>query len=93
MEYFEINILVYTTIVSLLSFILMIVDKMSAKKRKQRIRESTFFVLALLGGSAAVYFAMGLFNHKTQKNGFVFGIPLIFAVQCVALYLVNKYVF
>lgn len=93
MEYLEINVLVYIGFISILSFLLMMFDKFSAKKKNRRICESTFFILSILGGSVAVYLAMGLFNHKTQKNSFVFIIPLIFAAQCVGCWLINKYVF
>lgn len=92
MEYAELNFIIYFTFISFVSFILVAVDKKAAKQRKRRIRESTLFVLSALGGSVAVYLAMGIFNHKTQKNGFVFGISLIFALQCVIVLLVHKYV-
>lgn len=93
MDYRELNALVYLGGASLISFLLMIVDKASSKRKKRRIKESTFFLLAIFGGSAAIYFSMGLLNHKTQKNSFVFIIPIIFALQCVAVYILNKYVF
>ena len=93
MEYLELNTLMYIGVISLVSFFAVAIDKAFAIRRKHRVKESTFFILSILGGSAAVYLAMGFFNHKTQKNVFVFIIPLIFAVQCVVVWLINKYVF
>lgn len=93
MDFGELNALVYLGIVSFISFLLMIIDKASSKRKKRRIKESTFFLLAIFGGSAAIYLSMGLLNHKTQKNSFVFIIPIIFVVQCAVVYMLNKYVF
>ena len=62
----------YFILISLLSFILMAVDKRRAVLNKSRISEATLFLFALLGGAASIYFSMGILNHKTQKNKFVF---------------------
>ena len=78
--------LVYLAIVSFVSIILTVVDKSKAKKRKFRIPEAVLFLFAILGGSAAMYLTMCLIRHKTQKNRFVFGIPLIFFLQCAIVY-------
>ena len=59
----------------------MLIDKRLAKAKRRRISEASLFFMALLGGSAGIYFGMSAFNHKTQKNAFVFLIPLIFVVQ------------
>jgi uncharacterized membrane protein YsdA (DUF1294 family) len=78
--------LVYLAIVSFVSIILTVTDKLRAKKRKYRVPEAVMFLFALLGGSAVMYLTMCIIRHKTQKNGFVFGIPLIFIVQCACVY-------
>ena len=80
----------YFLLISIISFMCVGADKYSSVKGGWRIRERTFFLLSLLGGSAAVYFAMGIFNHKTQKNGFVFIIPLIFFAQCAVVFILYK---
>ena len=86
MTIFEYYFLVYLAIVSFISIILTVVDKSKAKKRKFRIPEAVLFLFAILGGSAAMYLTMCLIRHKTQKNRFVFGIPLIFFLQCAIVY-------
>lgn len=78
--------LVYLAIVSFVSIILTVTDKLRAKKRKYRVPEAVMFLFAMLGGSAVMYLTMCLIRHKTQKNGFVFGIPLIFFIQCACVY-------
>lgn len=86
MTKFELYFLAYEAIISSVSIILVIIDKHRAKKRMRRVREATLFAIAVLGGSAAMYLTMCLVRHKTQKNRFVFGIPLIFILQCVIIY-------
>ena len=52
-------------------------DKRRAKRGAWRIRERTFFFLALFGGGWGVWTGMYLFHHKTRHWYFVLGIPLI----------------
>lgn len=91
MDFVEKALIIYLIFISLVSFITVGADKSRAKRKKRRVPEKTFFLLSFLGGSAAVYLGMSFFNHKTQKNSFVFLIPLIFAVQCAAVLLLYKY--
>lgn len=71
----------YGTIMSLIAFVVMAIDKNSAIKQKRRISERTLFLLALLGGSVGIYFGMYAFRHKTKHLRFTFGIPLIIIGQ------------
>ncbi len=84
-------LLVYLAIVSVISFFSVISDKKSAEKGKRRIPEAVLFLFAGMGGSAAMYLTMCFVRHKTQKNSFVFGIPLIFFLQAVMMFYVFKY--
>lgn len=54
-------------------------------KRTQysRISESTFLLIAALGGSVGVLLGMKKFRHKTQKPKFTVGIPIIIAIHIV----------
>ncbi len=88
MSIFEYIFLVYLVLISIVSVVLVIVDKLKAKNSRWRISEAALFLFAILGGSAAMYFTMCLVRHKTQKNRFVFGIPLIFFLQIAVLYAV-----
>ena len=78
--------LVYEVIISIISIIMVILYKYKARRKKRRISEAALFTVAAIGGSAAMYLTMCLVRHKTQKNSFVFGIPLIFILQCVIIY-------
>lgn len=88
MTKYELYFLVYLTFISIVSIILVVSDKSRARNRRQRISEAALFAAAALGGSAAMYLTMCLIRHKTQKNHFVFGIPLIFILQCVLCYII-----
>ncbi len=79
-------IILYFIVISLVSVIAMISDKLRAKSKKSRVPEIVLFLLVLLGGSFAVYISMSVFNHKTKKPAFVFIIPIIFFLQCLALH-------
>ncbi len=73
--------LVYIIVISIISFVLPIVDKKKAKKGQWRIKERTLFLFSALGGSLAMYLSMVLFRHKTKHKSFMIGIPVIFFVQ------------
>lgn len=78
-------LLVYLFIINAAGFILMLVDKIKAKKNIWRIREVTLFLVAALGGSIGSLLGMYTFRHKTKHFQFALGMPLILAVQIIAV--------
>ena len=73
---------VWLLVVNLGAFALMWFDKRRAKRPgARRIRERTLFLSALLGGSLGAVLGMRTFRHKTKHWYFVWGMPLILAVQ------------
>lgn len=56
-------------------------DKYKAVHNKWRIRESSLFLIAILGGSLGCIAGMYLFRHKTRHRLFTIGIPLILAAE------------
>ena len=60
-------------------------DKLSAKQGWQRVPEKILLRVALLGGSVGAMAAMTFFRHKTRHLKFIYGVPLIFVLQIVAL--------
>lgn len=70
-----------------LSILLTVYDKCVAGGRRRRVPEQVFFILALLGGSFAMYLTMLLIRHKTKHKRFMLGLPLIMAVQIALYYL------
>ena len=73
--------LVYIILISLISALACIIDKMSAINGGWRIRERTLLLLCFLGGSAMMYIVMRIICHKTRHNKFMLGIPLIILLQ------------
>jgi len=79
---------VYLLIVNALGLILMLADKIKAKKNLWRIPEATLFLVAAIGGSVGSLIGMYLFRHKTTHISFTFGMPLILAVQILLVVLI-----
>lgn len=71
----------YFILINLLGFLLMYIDKEKAKRNKWRIKESTLFSIAMLGGSVGAYIGMKTFRHKTKHAKFKYGIPIIILIQ------------
>lgn len=69
-------------LVNLWAFALMGIDKRRSKRKgARRIRESTLFLSALLGGGLGAFLGMWAFRHKTKHWYFVIGIPLILLAE------------
>ncbi|MBR1811919.1 MAG: DUF1294 domain-containing protein [Clostridia bacterium] len=83
----------YLVLINLTGAAVTAADKRKAVKGKWRVPEKTLFLLALLGGSPAVYLTMLLVRHKTRKPAFKYGIPGILTVQIiiVLLYCIFKF--
>lgn len=84
MNSFDIIIL-YFAAVNVISFLMMGIDKRKAVKRAFRIPESTLFVLAIIGGSIGSIIGMHLFRHKTRHWYFLYGMPVILALQIILI--------
>ena len=80
-------IALYLIVVNAAGFILMMIDKIKAKKNLWRIPEATLFLVAAIGGSIGSIAGMYTFRHKTKHMKFTFGMPLILAAQIVVIVL------
>ena len=80
--------LIYLCIVNALGFLLMLADKLKAKKNLWRIPEATLFTVAVIGGSLGCILGMYTVSHKTKHLKFTIGMPLILAVQVMAAILI-----
>lgn len=79
------NIIIYFLIINLVTLLAMFVDKRKSIKGKWRIKESTLFLLVLLGGGIGGIAGIYLFRHKTQKKYFTIGFPLIIIIQIIVV--------
>lgn len=72
---------IYLLSINALGFLLMLIDKQKAKKKKWRIPEATLMGVAALGGSVGSLLGMYTFRHKTLHKKFTIGIPAILIAQ------------
>mgnify|MGYP002514889359 CR=1 FL=1 len=78
-------ILLYLLIVNAIAFVLMLADKLRARKNAWRIPEATLLGVAAIGGSIGALMGMYLMRHKTRHLKFTVGIPVILALQVILL--------
>ena len=81
-------LLIYLGVISVISIIVCIYDKLFSKFNnvKLRVPEKSLFFLSLLGGSAAMFLCMLLIRHKTKHIGFMIGIPAIILLHGALVY-------
>lgn len=80
----------YFALLNMVGFALMGWDKWKAKKGAFRIPESTFFILAIIGGSLGCLLGMYVFRHKTLHWYFVYGMPAILFFQLLVAFLLFR---
>lgn len=76
-------LLLYLLIINAAGCLLMLADKIKAKRHRWRIPEATLMTVAALGGSVGCLIGMYAFRHKTKHPKFTVGVPLILAVQAI----------
>ena len=74
-------VLLYLILINAASFLLMLADKLKAKRGAWRIPEKTLLGVAAAGGSIGALAGMYTFRHKTKHIKFTLGIPVILMVQ------------
>lgn len=72
---------IYLILINALSFLLMLLDKHKARKKKWRIPEATLMTAAAIGGSVGALLGMYTFRHKTRHPKFYLGIPALSVLQ------------
>ena len=76
-------LVIYLALISLISIIVCIYDKVISKREcvELRIPEKTLLILSALGGSVAMFLTMQIIHHKTKHAKFMIGIPVILILQ------------
>ncbi|MGN0477068.1 MAG: DUF1294 domain-containing protein [Ruminococcus sp.] len=82
--------LIYLLLVNIIAFLLTYYDKKASKTGLRRIKENTLMLVALLGGSAAMYITMKMIHHKTRVSLFMVGLPFIFIVEMIIVIFVAR---
>lgn len=91
-EFFGRNkfLIVYIIAINVVTLVAFGIDKINAIEHRGRIRILTLLGLSFVGGSIGGLVAMYAFRHKTKKDYFTVGIPLIMVMQIVVVfYLMN----
>lgn len=73
----------YFVLISLVTAIVTVADKVKAGKGAFRVPEKALFLLAVFGGSLAEYLTMKSIRHKTLHKRFMLGLPLIMILQLI----------
>lgn len=68
-----------------------IADKRKAIKHKWRIKESTLWIIGLLGGATMSYLTMITIRHKTKHKSFMIFMPIIAIIQIIATIFIYRY--
>lgn len=85
-------LLFYLIVINAAGFLIMLTDKVKARKNLWRIPEATLLGIAILGGSLGSMLGMYTARHKTRHLKFALGLPAIFAVQvAIAVLLLPKF--
>ncbi|GEM_PF-2551383 len=67
-DYFDAGLALFG--INALMLLVMAYDKLAARKGGWRVPEANLLLLALLGGSPALWMAMRWFRHKSSKRSF-----------------------
>ena len=73
-------------LVNLVTFAAFGIDKWKAVRNRPRIRIVTLLGLSFFGGAAGGLAGMYLFHHKTRRDYFAVGLPLMLAAQAAVLF-------
>ena len=76
-------IALYISLINLIAAATALYDKHLAINKQWRIAERTLFLVAILGGSAAMLITMKIVRHKTQHLRFMLGLPVILLLQVI----------
>ena len=72
-------------VMNLLSFAMMGIDKMKARRGSWRIPEKTLFLVTALFGGLGGTLGMKVFRHKTKHWYFKWGFPALLVLQAALL--------
>lgn len=91
MTWFTELAVIYFCMMTGVSIVITVADKIFAKKHMWRVPEATLMLLGFLGGALPMYITMTVIRHKTKHKKFMIGLPIEIAIHaaviCIAVYL------
>lgn len=79
------------TLINIVSFFYVLIDKTKAENNYRRIPEINFFLWGICFGSIGILTGMYVFRHKIRKWYFVIGFSLLAVQNLTALYLLSEF--
>ncbi|MBC1475633.1 DUF1294 domain-containing protein [Listeria grandensis] len=82
----------YYSMINVIGFAMMGIDKNRAVKHQWRIPEATLLLCAFLGGGIGSWLGMSIFHHKTHKRKFQLFVPLSIVLHIgIIFYLITYF--
>lgn len=88
----EIMFLIYLSIINLIAFSMMGIDKRRAQNKEYRIREDSLMGVSLIGGAVGILIGMIVYKHKTGKKQFYVGVPIIYIINQISILLIFNHI-
>ena len=86
-----INIIYYLAALNVLTLMAFMVDKINARINARRLSERMLLVLSAAGGSAGALISIFIVRHKSRKPQFRKGVPVMFFIHMIILWLIETY--
>ena len=83
-------ILAFLVAMSVVSVIMIIYDKLAAKRKIRRIPEKTLLLAGFLGGASAMFITMLIIRHKTRHAKFMISLPIEIVIHLAIIMAVTS---
>lgn len=77
----ELYLTVFIVLISVVSVMLTVYDKVASMAKKWRIPEKVLMMFAFFGGATAMYITMQIIRHKTKHKKFMIGLPVFIVIH------------
>ena len=77
----ELYLTVFIVLISVVSVMLTVYDKVASIAKKWRIPEKVLMMFAFFGGATAMYITMQIIRHKTKHKKFMIGLPVFIVIH------------
>jgi uncharacterized membrane protein YsdA (DUF1294 family) len=84
----ELYIAIFALLISVVSLMLTVYDKVASMAKKWRIPEKVLMLFGFFGGATVMYITMQIIRHKTKHKKFMIGLPVMIVVHLVLLVMV-----